>query len=629
MIQFRRILMINWMYYGMQVMDFGMSNLITGITGSGKSAMIDALQVVMLGEAGGGFFNKSAAGKQSERNIRTYMRGKYGADEFRRVKSDFTSYIVAEFFDTIENEAFCYGFMCDLNVDDTLNQDFFYIGQSFREEWFLKNKAAKRRGEIKSFLAEQSIRCVCFNSNADYRSDILHRLGIYDESFFRLFRNAVAYKPLDKIEDFIVNNICHVKGDIDIDLMRQSINAYQQMSMDLSNFRQRKMELESISGTHADYTNNIRLINEKQYLIERSDLDVLSNTISQKQSELEALHNLHYRKMQESERIDCMQNQLGDEKEALIEQISSNPEKNQKDDLKRQIEDLQNNINSVKEQGKAQRLKLLQRAQAWHKHFNRILDEDFVLSESSEENLYVLKQYLGELALYTDDNFNKFNYIDLTKKNVTLTELHTDIIGIQNNYKIEQSRTESKIIECNHKISELEKGKKQYDYRLLEFRLYLENELSKLHGKEIKADILADLIEIKDARWINIIEGYMNRQKMYLLVEPSCYKDAFRIYKQYYKDKPTEKCGLIDGEKVYTNKRNIHLKGLSLVVSSVNKHAMAYVEYLLGRVVRADSVDEIRNYNTAVTDDGHLYKGYVFNKMPSELWKVHYTTLSV
>ena len=76
MIWMRRMHMINWMYYGDQTVEWERSNLLTGITGSGKSSLIDALQVVILGETSR-FFKRSATGAKSERTWVTYLRGNY------------------------------------------------------------------------------------------------------------------------------------------------------------------------------------------------------------------------------------------------------------------------------------------------------------------------------------------------------------------------------------------------------------------------------------------------------------------------------------------------------------------------------------------------------------------------
>ena len=107
MIKFNKLLLINWMYYRIEEIEFGSSNLITGNTGSGKSAMIDAMQIIFLGEAGGSFFNKSAVGKHTDRTINTYLRGQYGINNFLRDGNIFSSYIVGEFYDTVANKYFC------------------------------------------------------------------------------------------------------------------------------------------------------------------------------------------------------------------------------------------------------------------------------------------------------------------------------------------------------------------------------------------------------------------------------------------------------------------------------------------------------------------------------------------
>ena len=68
----KRILLINWWYYSKQLIDVDDINFLTGRTGAGKSTIIDALQIVLLGETNAKNFNK-AAGK-SERTLDGYLR---------------------------------------------------------------------------------------------------------------------------------------------------------------------------------------------------------------------------------------------------------------------------------------------------------------------------------------------------------------------------------------------------------------------------------------------------------------------------------------------------------------------------------------------------------------------------
>ena len=45
-----RLLLINWHYFQHQMIDFGTINFLTGKNTVGKSTIIDALQIVLLGE---------------------------------------------------------------------------------------------------------------------------------------------------------------------------------------------------------------------------------------------------------------------------------------------------------------------------------------------------------------------------------------------------------------------------------------------------------------------------------------------------------------------------------------------------------------------------------------------------
>lgn len=107
MIILRRFHVINWMYYGIQTVEFDGSNLISGPTGSGKSSIVDALQIVLMGEIGTRYFNRSATGSKSDRTIITYLRGKYHESEYKRANKAFSSYLAADFYDEVNREEFC------------------------------------------------------------------------------------------------------------------------------------------------------------------------------------------------------------------------------------------------------------------------------------------------------------------------------------------------------------------------------------------------------------------------------------------------------------------------------------------------------------------------------------------
>ena len=73
---FTRICLNNWHYIDRKVLGLNESiNFFTGHSGSGKSTVIDAMQIVLYANTDGrGFFNKAAA-DDSDRSLIEYLRG--------------------------------------------------------------------------------------------------------------------------------------------------------------------------------------------------------------------------------------------------------------------------------------------------------------------------------------------------------------------------------------------------------------------------------------------------------------------------------------------------------------------------------------------------------------------------
>ena len=115
-----RMLLIHWYTYEQEVVEFGNINFLTGKTASGKSTIIDALQLVLLGDTNGNFFNK-AANEKSVRTLKSYLFGENGDDGetgFRYLRPcTFTSYVILEFEDTQKHSSFLTGIVCDCFED--------------------------------------------------------------------------------------------------------------------------------------------------------------------------------------------------------------------------------------------------------------------------------------------------------------------------------------------------------------------------------------------------------------------------------------------------------------------------------------------------------------------------------
>lgn len=104
------------------------------------------------------------------------------------------------------------------------------------------------------------------------------------------------------------------------------------------------------------------------------------------------------------------------------------------------------------------------------------------------------------------------------------------------------------------------------------------------------------------------MEGYFHTQKFYLVVEPEYYDVALEVYDK--KRSRIHTAGIINSKKLPLD-GEVEPQSLAYVVKSENRYARAYANYILGRVMRCDRVEELGNYPVSITPECMLYQGYV------------------
>jgi uncharacterized protein YPO0396 len=158
-----------------------MINFLTGKTGAGKSTIIDALQLLVLGDTKGDFFNK-AANDRSKRTLQSYLRGEIADDGERGTlvlrNGNFASYIAGEFYDTVKKTTFSYGVVFDVYEDGEINHKFFYLESQVPENHFIDNGYPLNIRNLRAYLnAKYKERFKIFDSNREYQLHFITKMG--------------------------------------------------------------------------------------------------------------------------------------------------------------------------------------------------------------------------------------------------------------------------------------------------------------------------------------------------------------------------------------------------------------------------------------------------------------------
>ncbi|QEZ46787.1 ATP-binding protein [Cupriavidus oxalaticus] len=118
-----RIRVVQFFLYEMRDVEVGMNCGIFGANGSGKSSLLDAVQIVMLGanesrgSAGVAFNAQADESNHNSRNIRSYCLGQYGDSPDARVRDNANTYITLVWEDTTTQEIVSTGVSIYVSAD--------------------------------------------------------------------------------------------------------------------------------------------------------------------------------------------------------------------------------------------------------------------------------------------------------------------------------------------------------------------------------------------------------------------------------------------------------------------------------------------------------------------------------
>ena len=107
---FTRMCLNNWGGIDHKVLEFHeYVNLFSGKSGSGKSTVMDAIQVILYGSFSPSFLNKAADDAKNRRSVLSYLRGEQKDGSANRKDCDFCSVIALEMEDTGTHITTCIG----------------------------------------------------------------------------------------------------------------------------------------------------------------------------------------------------------------------------------------------------------------------------------------------------------------------------------------------------------------------------------------------------------------------------------------------------------------------------------------------------------------------------------------
>ena len=264
-----KLLLVNWSRFQNEPVRLEGSTLFTGVNGTGKSTILDAMTYLLTGNTQ---FNKAA--KDRDRTVIAYVRGdtkSNGPDRFLR-KDAVISYVAMEFWSPVENMYLVVGVCVESANESDVSSSWFVCRDTRIEEInFYKTEDKK--------LYVSPLRQLMFKGKKPKASDFMRRdkgteqilraLGLRcDVKKYRTkLLKMMAFNPENNINQFIQECVLE-PGKIDsLKELREQKDYFEKLRGSYRELQDGKEKLEEIERKTQDYEKNMKMLGIRELML--------------------------------------------------------------------------------------------------------------------------------------------------------------------------------------------------------------------------------------------------------------------------------------------------------------------------------------------------------------------------
>lgn len=610
---FKRMCLNNWGGITHQILEFHeYVNLFSGMSGSGKSTVMDAIQVILYGSISSNFLNKAADDARNKRSVLSYLRGEQKDGTANRAGKDFCSVIALEIEDTGSHMASCVGLAFEIRKNDTEIRKMIYFSHTgnMPEQGYLTQAGYPYTNqEIRKLVEERAAGTQNRGRNdvnRIYPSKEAYTNALYDnllgyidgKRFHVMEKSAIALKMTDGTGQFI-KDYMFPKNDGDIiGKISEQLGAYRDIQEKIKDMRQRIALLTQVQQAGQRKTAVSADILRSRAMIQCVEVIELQNKIAVNTEEIQNAAQELVRLEDAAKRMEVEMADIDGELIQVSAELKASDVGIKQDQLKELIK-LQQMYAADSEQ--------------WHKITKGLgkWEQDEIVTD------YITNPMLNRIAAFCKGKVDEDLCQNLRKN---IQDAKTSIDEVLEEYNEQRRDLEKEIRELTRLVDDMQNDRKPYPPVLKEARAALERRLTDSYGRVIKVNIFADLFNVEDAAWKNAIEGRLGRLKYSLVTEPKYAQDAARIFREMKKYEEVE---LINTDAVLKQKLFVEENSLYEAVKTDISYMDVCLKRYLGRIQKCYTIEELEHVRDGVTPDCYSYSNFIFRHLRKADYEKH------
>lgn len=604
-IRLTRIHALNWYGYKDSIPVEG-NLLLAGVTGSGKSILMDLVQLVLVGDQRLVRFNQSATGDRSDRSLKGYCLGDLkddegGVDKYMRQSA--ITYVALEFTWPNGKRAETWGLRIEFTSAAEAHgkvTPFFIPAALTRGDFLHPDKRPLDYPAFKAFTESREGRLYPEGLDA-YLRDMAQPTHLnFDRAVLRaLLPTAMSFTFLKSFNDFARNFILPA-DKLDVSDVTASYRTFLGYERDLNDLNDQFEKLKAIRDTFTRLTELRRDRTLARYLeaqlrhehaaelllADETRLTNLKAENSGEEKRLVELVEMIERGRAESKKIDAL---IGETPEGQLYKFI----KGRNSELTHQISNL-SGIGQSLDDALANRLR---NARSWLSELRALpLELDSAPVNAVERAIHTVAEGgVGKAG-------ETLPALNTAAQNAAAAAGRTAGHTIKRLGEIRQQ-----LGQLRDEIAALKVGKLPFSTRLLDA---LNNSLLS-RGADLPARHLRELCEVADERWRPAIEVAFTR-KFAVVVATEHYEQAEKVYHAL---KPSELGGeasresLVNPAKALQRKKPVRPGSLAEKLKPSHPVAEAVISEAFGNLMCVERREDLRDHDFAILPDGFMLRG--------------------